>query len=117
MKVIIAGSRGFSDYPLLERKCNYFFMNNPATEIISGTAKGADTLGEDYARSYEIPVKQFPADWKTHGKSAGYLRNEEMAAYADALIVFWDGKSKRTNHMVESARKAGLPVRIVKYNE
>lgn len=115
MKVIIAGSRDFSDYPLLERKCNYLFMNTPATEIVSGTAKGADTLGEDYAKSYEIPVKQFPADWKQYGKSAGHVRNEQMAEYADALIAFWNGSSNGTKHMISTARKLGLKVRVVQF--
>ena len=90
-------------------------------EIISGTAKGADKLGEAFADKCHIKVKRFPADWITYGKSAGYIRNEQMAKYAmsdnsyGVLIAFWDGKSKGTMHMINLAKKHGLEVHIVKY--
>ena len=64
-------------------------------------------------RSGGIPVRYFPADWRTLGKSAGYQRNIQMAQYADALIAFWDGQSKGTKHMVETAQEFGLDVRVV----
>ena len=60
------------------------------TEVISGTAHGIDTLGEKWAERHGIPVKRFPADWNAHGKSAGPIRNRQMAQYADALIVVID---------------------------
>ena len=83
-------------------------------EIVSGTAKGADQLGEKYAKEKGYPVKQFPADW-SKGKSAGYVRNEEMAKYADALIAFWNGLSKGTGHMIDLAKKYKLKIRICNY--
>ena len=83
--------------------------------IISGTARGADTLGEQYAREWGFKLQQFPADWKSCGKTAGIIRNVQMADNADALIAFWDGKSRGTAHMINTAKKKRLPVRIVMF--
>lgn len=80
------------------------------TEVVSGTAKGVDTLGEYWARELGIPVKEFPADWNQYGKRAGILRNGDMADYADALIAIWDGKSKGTLHMISDMVHKGKPV-------
>jgi hypothetical protein len=112
MKVIIAGSRTFNDLDTLTKTCDYYLQNQKEIEIVSGTAAGADTLGEMYALTRNYPVKRFPAEWKKYGKAAGYLRNEEMAKYADALIAFWDGISKGTGHMIRLAKMYGLKVRI-----
>ena len=114
MKVIIAGSRDFDDYKLLCKYCDFYLQSQTDIEIVSGTAKGADQLGEKYAKEKGYPVKQFPADW-SKGKSAGYIRNEEMAKYADALIVFWNGKSKGTGHMIDLAKKYKLKIRVCNY--
>lgn len=65
---------------------------------------GVDTLGKEWARLHEIPVKFFYADWNTHGKAAGPIRNEEMASYADALILVWDGKSRGSGDMLQRAK-------------
>lgn len=114
MKVIIAGGRRFYDYDLLKRKCDYFLRDKKGVEIVSGNAKGADELGERYAKEMVYPIKLFKADWKL-GRFAGFLRNREMANYADALIAFWDGKSRGTKNMIEEAKEKGLLIRIVKY--
>ena len=136
VRVIIAGSRGFNDYKYLETKClkAFYLLSNEYyvlsghikedlnnIEIISGTAKGADTLGEQFAFNYGIKVKRFPANWNAYGKSAGYIRNEQMAKYAvsdgsyGVLIAFWDGKSKGTKHMIDIAKKQGLTFIVVGY--
>ena len=112
MKVIIAGSRDFNDYNRLRSVCDYMLQNQTDIEIVSGKAEGADTLGEDYAREKNFKLKPFPADWDTFGKSAGYRRNEQMAKYADALIAFWDGKSRGTGHMIDLAKKYNLKVKV-----
>lgn len=112
MKVIIAGSRTFDNYDLLCQKCNMILSLTP--EIVSGTANGADKLGERYAKEKGYTIKQFPADWNKYGKSAGYKRNEEMAKYADGLIAFWCGDSKGTKHMIDLSRSYNLKIKIVK---
>ena len=114
MKVIIAGSRNFNDYNLLKSSCDNLLTQFTNIEIVSGTARGADKLGERYAREKGYSIKEFPANWSL-GKSAGYIRNDEMAQYADMLIAFWDGTSKGTKHMIDLANKRGIKVEIVNY--
>ena len=115
MKVIIAGGRTFDNYAMLCESCDRTLSLQSEIEIVSGTANGADKLGERYAIERGFTVKQFPADWDKHGKSAGYKRNEEMAQYADALIAFWDGKSKGTKHMIDLANLYKLKVKVVNF--
>lgn len=114
-KVIVAGGRDFADYDLLKSKLDNLLVNRNPVEIVSGTARGADKLGEFYAKRSQLAVALFPADWDLYGKSAGYRRNEEMAEYADALVAFWDGKSRGTKHMIDLANKSGIQVRVVNY--
>ena len=114
-KVIIAGGRDFTNYELLRTKCNNLLQNKNIVEIVSGTANGADKLGERYAIEKGFQIKRFPAQWTKFGKSAGYKRNAEMADYADALIAFWNGSSKGTKHMIDLAKKKNILVRIIKY--
>lgn len=119
IKVIIAGTRDFNDYAFLKKNVDYFLQginpNNEEIEIVSGNARGADKLGERYAKEHNLPVKLFPANWDKYGKRAGYLRNQEMANYSDVLIAFWDEKSKGTKHMIDIAKKQGLTVIVVGY--
>lgn len=116
-KIIIAGGRDFNNYALLKGYVDKFLSTYPSDsiEIVSGNARGADKLGERYAKEHNLPVKLFPANWDKYGKRAGYLRNQEMADYANMLIAFWDRKSKGTNHMINIAKKAGLIVKVVYY--
>jgi len=115
IKVIIAGGRAFEDYHKLCWVCDDFLKNDSNIEIVSGAYKGADLLGEWYAAERNYSIKQFPADWRRYGKSAGYKRNAEMASYADILIAFWDSESKGTKHMIDLASHEGLIVRIYNY--
>lgn len=117
-KVIIAGGREFYHYDLLNLKCRELILTNHKisdVEIVSGKARGADRLGEQFAAQYGIKVKEFPANWNAHGAAAGPIRNRQMAEYADALIAFHDGKSRGTRNMIETARELGLAVRVVRY--
>ena len=119
MKVIIAGGRDFDDFDLLCDKCDNILSEQPqgTVEIVSGTAKGADKLGEQFAIERRYGIKTFPAHWEKHGKSAGYIRNREMGEYADALIAFWDGESKGTKHMIDIAEELELKIRIIRYEK
>lgn len=131
MKLIIAGGRDFNDFVLLVDKCLNILKNYTPKdlEIVSGRCStgthtfttsdgiqvyGADGLGEYLADLFKIKVTPFPADWSL-GKKAGIIRNKQMAEYADALIAFWDGKSRGTKNMIETAKKDGLKVRVIKY--
>lgn len=116
MKIIIAGGRNFTDYQTLRKFCNRILQDQKNIEIVSGAYyKGADKLGEQYAAEKGFPITQFPANWKKYGRAAGPKRNEQMADYADALIAFWDGKSKGTNHMIELAKSRSLTINIYFY--
>lgn len=114
MKIIVAGSRSINDYDFIKLYLNNFITNHNISnpEIVSGTANGPDKLGEQYAREHNLKLTRFPADWDRWGKSAGYKRNQQMADYAEALVAFWDGKSKGTKHMIDIATKQNLTVEI-----
>lgn len=115
-RVIIAGSRKFSDYDLLERTMDKALSTvQDDITVVCGKAKGADTLGEQYAKEHGYEVQYFPADWNRYGKVAGYIRNTTMAKNADALVAFWDGESPGTKHMIETAQSLGLRVRVKTY--
>jgi glycerophosphoryl diester phosphodiesterase len=116
-RVIIAGGRDFDDFRFLCKKCMAKLQNKADVTIVSGTANGADKLGEKFANFMGYEIKQFPANWDEFGKRAGYLRNKEMAEYADALIVFWDGKSKGTKHMIDLAKEKNLKVVVYYYKQ
>ncbi len=112
MKLIIAGSRTIHDYKLVEEFVDKLPFK--PTEIVSGRADGVDKLGERYAIQHRIKIAKFPADWTKYGKAAGFIRNEEMALYGDALIAFvrYD-KGKGTNgtlNMIEMAKKHNLKI-------
>jgi|TARA_R110000822_G_scaffold183534_1_gene322913 hypothetical protein len=115
LKVIVAGSRGFNDYEFLKKKLDYLFQNQDEITIISGNARGADTLGETYSVDRNYGLETYPADWDTYGKSAGYRRNAEMAKISDASVIFWDGISKGAKHMIDLSHKYGLKTKVVKY--
>jgi hypothetical protein len=114
MKLIIAGSRDFTDYSLLKAKVRQFCAGVKPI-IISGCARGADRLGERYAREHGLELIQMPADWEEFGNAAGFVRNEDMLLKCDAVLLFWDGKSKGTQHMARLAIKRGIRMWCVTY--
>lgn len=115
MKVIIAGTRYidkeqkkvFDDYNLVVQAVERSGFK--ITEVVSGTAIGADRLGEKWALANGIPIKEMPADWNRYGNGAGPMRNRQMAEYADAAIVVWDGKSPGSRNMVENMIRRKKP--------
>ncbi len=118
-RVIIAGTRDFSDYQLLRDKCDAILSSKRQDSniiVVSGTARGADRLGERYARERGYEIRQFPADWLNDEKKAGPIRNAKMADNADALIAFWDGQSRGTKNMIETAKRKGLVIRTIDTN-
>lgn len=114
-KVIVAGSRSITDYKSVKRiiECSPLEM----IEVVSGTAKGVDSLGERYAQDNELPIQRFPADWDQYGKGAGHIRNGEMAKYATALLSIWDGESPGTANMVEQMKRLKKPIDAYKMSK
>lgn len=118
MKIIIAGSRDFNNYELLRDRLNYLLKNASDEDeitIISGGARGADQLGERYAKEKGYKIIRKPANWDKYGKSAGYKRNEEMAKIADVCVCFWDGESRGTKHMIDLSKKYKLKLNVIFY--
>lgn len=120
MNVVVAGTRYFHDFKLLEKALyriftrfyNIDFINKNIT-IISGCASGADTLGEKFASKYKLDVIKKPAKWDEYGLSAGFIRNKQMANIANVVIVFWDMKSKGSRNMIKIANDMGIPVFLI----
>lgn len=115
MRVIVCGSRGWSDRHLIEETLFDLALEfGSDITIVHGGARGADRIAGQEALKAGLWVETIHADWDTHGKRAGLLRNELMASRgADLCVAFWDGRSTGTAHMISTAEKHGIPVRIV----
>lgn len=130
LRIIIAGGRDFTDYDFLKQTMKEYFVSlmsrgynvsKDSFTIVSGTARGADKLGEQFALENGLKLVRFPANWDIYGKRAGYIRNKEMAKFAaggdphGVLFAFWDGESKGTKHMIDLAGEYGVVVHIKTY--
>lgn len=113
IKCVIAGSRVFTRWKEIYPIIDYFNQFLNIDEVVSGGARGVDRIGEHWAEDNFIEVKQFIPDWNGLGKKAGIVRNEEMAKYANAAIIIWDGESRGTKNMIENALKYGLKLYVV----
>ena len=107
-RVVIAGCRDYNNYDEAKSYID-FCLSNIRKEnnivIVSGCASGANALGERYAKENGFKVEKYPADWKTYGKSAGPMRNKQMAEVCDYVICFWDGKSRGTKSIIAYAKE------------
>jgi hypothetical protein len=118
-RLIIAGSRKFTNYALLRREVEYFIKDHRLhdIEVVSGKCPtGADFFGEVYARYKGYPIKEFPADWDAFNVAAGPIRNTEMAKYATHAIVFPLKDSRGSLDMIEKAKRHGLTLRVIRYS-
>lgn len=117
IRLIIAGSRAFTDYNRLAEAMDRLTANvtEPIT-VLSGTAKGADTLGERWAKAHGHAIERHPAHWEAFGKAAGPIRNKAMAAIATHCVVFWDTKSRGAKSMIDIAQEIGLKLRVINTN-
>ena len=117
MILAIVGSRTFTDFERMSSVLWDLFRvrrgTKPKDTIVSGGANGADTLAKQYAQEEETLYLEFPADWKTHGKAAGFIRNQDIVDACDVVLAFWDGKSKGTKDTIDRAARAKKPTFIV----
>lgn len=128
IKIIIAGGRDFKNLDAVKVEVDSILksylgdnIDKSKIEIVSGGARGADKLVEIVAKELSIPNKVFNANWNKYGKSAGPIRNKQMANYVASsdykgiLLCFWDGQSKGTKNMIQTAKNIGFEVKVVYY--
>ena len=108
----IIGSRPFDDIEYAANKLDEIISQYDS--IVSGGAKGADSIGAAYADINGLPLTVYKPDWKKYGKGAGFIRNKLIIDECDVVIAFWDGSSKGTKHSINLARKSGKEVIILK---
>lgn len=123
MKILVVGSRTFNQYELMVRTLDKVILestgiardgNNNHIEIISGGAHGADKMSEVYAKQINCKMTIFPADWRKHGRSAGFTRNKEMVEYGpDLCVAFRVSGSLGTSHTIKLCREKGIPTKII----
>ena len=118
-RIVVAGGREFTNYVLLANALDKLLCKKKLTHkivFVSGKARGADSLGERYAKERAYRIIEKPADWDRYGKSAGYKRNKEMAEISHCTVAFWDGKSKGTKHMIDLTKQLGNDIGVVRYD-
>ena len=112
MKIGVVGSRNFDDYKKLEKELNKI---EGITEIVSGGAKGADTLAREFAEKNDIKLTEFKPDYEQYGRGAPIRRNKKIVEYSDQIIAFWDGESRGTKNTIDIAEKQDKPIIIIRF--
>ena len=123
INIAVVGSRTYKDYKefkgLLSQKllliCDKDENYSNKVRIISGGAPGVDSMAERFAKEYNIPTTVYKADWETFGRSAGYIRNNDIMHTSEVCIAFWDGESKGTLHTIGLFRKFEKDVHIINF--
>lgn len=106
MKVAVIGSRNLNIVDIGK------YLPENTTEIVSGGAKGVDTLAAEYARKNKIPLKEFLPDYPLYKKAAPLKRNIQIIEYCDMVIALWDGASRGTKFVIDRCREKGKPVEV-----
>jgi len=110
-RYLICGGRNVQDYDMVDRALRALILHPERATVIHGAARGVDTLAATWAKANRVPhVIAVPADWKTHGKAAGPIRNRQMLdeQHPDVVIAFVPGAGPGTANMVKQARAAGV---------
>ena len=114
LSIMIVGTRTYENYPEFKKKVDEWLnynvnLNEDIIEIVSGGARGVDTMAERLANEENFLLKVFPADWNKYGKSAGSIRNRQMVEYIKSkngvCLIFWDGQSKGTKNDIDLCEK------------
>lgn len=107
MKLAIIGSRTVNQISI------ELYIPENTTEIVSGGAKGVDTLAREFAEKQGLPLTEFLPDYARYRRAAPIKRNEEIADYADEVLAFWDGHSKGTAHTLKEFERRGKKVTVI----
>lgn len=119
--LLVVGSRTYENYKELEKVLDQELeKTSTPVQIVSGGAKGADSLAKRYASEHQLPYLEYQPDWNKEGKKAGYLRNLQMVEYVSSkpsckVIAFWDGNSKGTKITLELAETRNLPIKVIRF--
>lgn len=120
-RVLVCGDRNWRDRDMLWECLNIMHAKVGFGVVIHGAARGADTLAHQWAIGAGVPVLPFPADWATHGKAAGPIRNTRMLAEGMPTLVlaFHDDieASKGTRDMVSRAKRANVPTYVLTHGD
>ncbi|MGN0172029.1 MAG: DUF2493 domain-containing protein [Acutalibacteraceae bacterium] len=119
-RIVVAGCRDYEEYDDAKEyieMCIEKIREKYTLVFLSGGCRGADMLGERYAKENGFCIERYPADWQKYGKSAGPKRNLQMAKVCDYVICFWDGKSRGTASMISYAKELKKPLKIKKISE
>ena len=112
MRIVIGGSRTYTDYKAFSEALDSVLSSMPQNEItiLSGHCKGVDAMAERYAAEHKISIRVYPAEWNIYGRAAGPVRNRRMVEECDLVIAFWDGRSKGTKSLIDCTRNLGREV-------
>jgi hypothetical protein len=108
MRVLVCGGRDFMDRIWLFRALDELHHSRGVTVVISGCARGADLLGIEWAEASGMGVARFPADWDTHGRAAGPIRNQQMLDEGKPDLVVACPGGRGTADMVRRTKAAGI---------
>lgn len=111
MKLAVIGSRSFDNAKVMQAALKL----HDISLLITGGARGADRLAENWAKAHRVPLRVFRANWDKHGKAAGIIRNMEMVDAADKVLAFWDGESPGTKFTINYARKQNVIVEVIPF--
>jgi hypothetical protein len=109
VRIVVTGGREYDDLAAIDRALTVVHRKHGIDVLIQGGARGADRFCGDWATAHGIPVEGYPADWETHGKKAGVLRNQQMIdeGKPDAAVAFPGGRG--TADMVARLERSGIP--------
>ena len=108
-KVAIVGSRTWTNWEAVR---DYVNSLEPDTVVVSGGARGVDQWAEIFANERGLETIIYRADWRTHGKRAGILRNKDIIDASDRVVAFWCDASTGTQNSIERAWASKKPVLI-----
>lgn len=119
--VAVIGSRscpeGAPGLALLDKAMKPILAANPDVVVVSGGARGADRVAEQWAKHWNAPILVMKAHWDIYGKQAGFIRNRKIVEAADEVVAIWDGKSRGTAHTLKLAKELNKPITIIKLGE
>ena len=115
INIAIVGSRDFVDYKALDKFVQEHVNLTKIEFVVSGGAKGADKLAEQFANHHSLGIRVIYPNWQKYGKKAGFLRNKLIIEASNIVFAFWDGESRGTLSSINLAKEANKELYIYRY--